>query len=252
MTVRLSSLTVIRYNQIMLSEQNHHSMKELRQPEAQVGRPAKISREDIADTALRLGLDSVKLKAIATHLGVDHSSLYRHVKNRDDIIYAALERAISTLDWEANISDWQTYLKSLGDSLWSLYGRYQGLAVTIRASKCTPPTIVETFSKACSQLETYGFSLEDAALIVDSIVDMTTDSALIWQQLESPDKDGKRAIERLSHSWQTAKNIHTAKHVEYIVSVITGDPKQWWNKKLMLLIAGAETLLTSPERAGLE
>ncbi len=207
-----------------------------------IGRPARISRETIAEAALTLGLDKVTLKKIAIHLGVDHSSLYRHVKNREEIIYSAFDLAICQLSFDNTTTDWKAYLHHLACSLWELYEKYQGLASTIRAADRTPPAAISLFTTTCYKLEGMGFSAEDAALVIDSIIDMTTDSASTWQQLLTPNKQGQKATERLSHSWQIASNSRTAKHVEYVISIISGEPKQWWLKKLTLLLAGAEAM----------
>ena len=68
-------------------------MKSAKQSTA--GRPARISRDDVAEAALAIGLDKVTLAAIGKRLGVDHSSLYRHVSGRDDILLAAADRVIA-------------------------------------------------------------------------------------------------------------------------------------------------------------
>jgi len=205
-----------------------------------IGRPPRISREDIASAALNIGLNNITLKKIASHLGVDHSSLYRHVKNRKDITYDALELAVTKINLSNSTTDWKEYLHYIANEIWELYSRYKGLAATMRTSERTPPTAIAMFSVACNKLETLGFKTEDAALIIDSIIDMTTDSASTWQQLNTLDDEGHKAAERLSHSWEIAKNSNTIKHVGLIIKVIENDPKQWWLKKLSLLISGAE------------
>ena len=68
-------------------------------PETKAGRPARISRNAIAEAALDIGLGNATMVAIAERLGVDHSSLYRHVKGRDDILSAAIDAAVGRVDW---------------------------------------------------------------------------------------------------------------------------------------------------------
>jgi len=53
-----------------------------------------------ATAALEIGLDAVTIKAVAAHLGLDHSSLYRHVRSRDEIA-AAAGLAVAELDWRS-------------------------------------------------------------------------------------------------------------------------------------------------------
>ncbi|CAG8998333.1 MAG: hypothetical protein CENE_00275 [Candidatus Celerinatantimonas neptuna] len=205
-----------------------------------VGRPARICREDIADAALAIGLDTFTLALIGQMLGVDHSSLYRHVKGRDDILFLAVDRAIASLNWEPEQpASWPSYLEYIAESVWTLYERYPGLASTIRMMENTPPAIVKAFSHACHRLIDFGFCEEDAALIMDSIMDMTCDSASLWQRMSQQGENGKTIAENISRSWSDAKDDDTTSQVTLVQNIIMGSAKHWWRKKLVLLIHGA-------------
>ena len=148
-----------------------------------VGRPPRISREDIADAALAIGLSSVKMKAVGERLGVDHSSLYRHVKGRDELIFMALDRAVSKLDWEQDPADWRDFLRSRAMAVWALCAAYPGLASSLRAMTTIPPSVIAGYARACRRLEEHGFAMDDAVLIIDGIMDMTVGCASRWEQL---------------------------------------------------------------------
>ena len=62
-----------------------------------VGRPARVSRRLIAEAALEVGLSTLTLTSLANRLGVDHSTLYRHVASRDDIVAAHAEGTVQRL-----------------------------------------------------------------------------------------------------------------------------------------------------------
>jgi len=214
--------------------------------ESSVGRPARISKNDIARMALTIGLDTFTVKMIGTRLGMDHSSLYRHIKSRKDITFAAIDLAVSEISLNINTDDWEQYLICLAESVWDLYEKYPGLASALRGFDQTPPTVINAFKNACIQLESYGFISEEAALIIDSIMDMTTDSASGWEELKTPNKKGVTPADNLSHSWEIAKSSKNDKHIDYVISIIANDPKQWWRKKLSLLITGAKVYLMRP------
>ena len=210
-----------------------------------VGRPAKISRDAIARAALEIGLDAATLKTIAAHLGVDHSSLYRHIKSRDDIIFAAADHAIATLDWEIETDNWRDYLVAAADAVWDLYQRYPGLAQAIRNMDRTPSAGVRAFSRSCDYLHQHGFSIENAALVVDSIMDMTNDSVSLWQSLNASNEQDEPRIDRLRQTWKASDHDPDGAYKLVIESILNGDPKDWWRKKLNFLIGGAEALLAS-------
>ncbi|MEM1088622.1 MAG: helix-turn-helix domain-containing protein [Pseudomonadota bacterium] len=207
------------------------------------GRPARISWQDIAKSALVIGLDEVTLPAIAEHLGVDHSSLYRHIGGREDMLLAAANLAIAELDWEIETDDWREYLIVMSEAVWDLYARYPGLAETMRTLSETPPAGAQAFGRACQALEKFGFSAQDTVLIVDSIMDMTSDSASGWQRLGTPAQDGTVPKDKLRRSWQDATDYdgHTTEQFRIVANIITGDPKEWWRRKLNILLDGTST-----------
>jgi AcrR family transcriptional regulator len=56
---------------------------------ARVGRPPRVNLQLIVDAALAIGLDRVSLPMVADKLGVGSSTLYRHVRNRDELLRLA-------------------------------------------------------------------------------------------------------------------------------------------------------------------
>lgn len=218
-------------------------------PRLSAGRPARISRADVAEAALAIGLDKVTLTEIGKKLGVDHSSLYRHVKGRDDVLLAASDLAIEKLEWEIETDDWRAYLEAAAEAVWDLYIRYPGLAGAIRSLAFTPPAGIRAFVTACQRLEEYGFSAEDAALVMDSVMDMTSDSSMTWQRLATSE-DGNTIGEKLRQSWadQMPKDAAEARHIMLMQVVIAGNPQDWWQRKLALLLNGAAVLLAKPHR----
>ena len=56
-----------------------------------VGRPARISRQMIAEAAHDIGLEGLTLKAVADHLDVSVAALYHHVAGKDDLMRLAAE-----------------------------------------------------------------------------------------------------------------------------------------------------------------
>lgn len=211
---------------------------------SRAGRPARISREIIAAAALELGLNGITLTAVAGHLGVDHSSLYRHIKDRRDMLLAAADLAIGTLKWRSRTPNWRSYLEKAAESVWALYERYPGLANAIRELDVTPPEGVRAFGETVARLETMGFSRENAILLLDSIMDMTIDSAIGWAQMKDASKRSRFVGETMLHSWQSVAQTYPTlgPQVEGMASVMTGSPHHWWRRKLDLLLAGAAAL----------
>jgi TetR/AcrR family tetracycline transcriptional repressor len=74
-----------------------------------------ITREHIVDTAMRAlredGYAQMTIRNLASQLGVAPMSLYRHVRDKDDILDEVVERMLSTV-WRplADPSDWKRWI----------------------------------------------------------------------------------------------------------------------------------------------
>ncbi|WP_316863334.1 TetR/AcrR family transcriptional regulator [uncultured Cohaesibacter sp.] len=214
-----------------------------------VGRPARISRQDIARAALAIGLDKATLTAIAKELGVDHSSLYRHIKSRNDILIAAIDLAVQETDWQLDSDhpdgeNWRDFAASIAEACWDLFQLHPGIAKAIRNLEVTPPSMICIFSACCQRLEVFGFSAQEATLIMDSIMDMTNDSSIGWQHMQSKGENGTPVSSSLARSWceMSQKEVALSPYISVMTDIIKGEPKDWWRQKLDLILDGAERL----------
>ncbi|MGF1911372.1 TetR family transcriptional regulator [Vibrio kasasachensis] len=207
--------------------------------EAKLGRPAKLSYEEIADIALATGINKVTIKGLAEALNIDRTTLYRYVKNKDDVLLLAVSRALNELDLRYQGDDWQECLRFVATQLWNLFAQYPGLANVCRSMNQAPEASINAFAIACRQLDSFGFSTESSALIINSIIDMTTDCASSWQELAKAKGAGMSSLEHRYHTWEQMSDIENSPHVSYVMNAMAGDLTLWWDQKLDLLIAGA-------------
>lgn len=187
---------------------------------------------------------------IAARLGVDHSSLYRHARSRDDILLAAADLAIGRLDWRSGTEDWRDYLRTMAEAVWDLYERHSGLAQVLRRLGNTPQSGIEAFAEAVRRLETFGFSTVDAALVVDMIIDMTTESVSAWQSLQQMRAEGDTLGEEVAVAWSEAGRIDPSisAALNTMAEVLRSHPRQWWRRKLEVVLVGAEVGAVGPAR----
>lgn len=211
---------------------------------ARPGRPARITRQAIAEAALTLGLDGLTLSAVARHLGVDHSSLYRHVSDRQELLLLAADTAILQLEWRTGDDGWRRLLERAAEAVWALYERYPGLAHAIRELGQTPPAGVRVFSETVLRLEVLGFGRDDAVLVLDSIMDMTVDSAIGWARIRSEAGGETVVATAMLQSWYRVSggDPNIAEQVESMAAAMTSSPIGWWRRKLALILDGAERL----------
>ncbi|MFF3027170.1 TetR/AcrR family transcriptional regulator [Microbacterium sp. NPDC057944] len=221
------------------------------------GRPPLTSREAIIDAALELGLDRATTSAVAQRLGVDQSTLYRHIDSREDMLDAAVAVAVGRAEWPDPGADWALYLRACAETMWSMFSTTPGLAQRIRAMRTVPPSLVEQSFRVVDHLtRTLGFSLREAALIVDTIGDMTADSFLTIEALDRVVDDGARTFRDVAlASMESAGSLVpderiAAEYVEIMRDAMgeRGHPSTWWSDKVELVIDGIRLRLE--RRAG--
>jgi AcrR family transcriptional regulator len=105
---------------------------------AKVGRPARISREAIAEAANDLGLGDLTLRAVADRLGVSTASLYHHVESKEDLLRLAAEHSVRRTPiphdegqhWAAWLLAWARYNRDAFAADPALLGQYLDGAIS--------------------------------------------------------------------------------------------------------------------------
>ncbi len=84
-------------------------------------RAAQISRSAVLDAAFGLaddeGLPAVTMRAVAGRLGVTPMALYRHVRDKDELLDGLVELLLSTLPTPADGTPWEEQLAGLADGI---------------------------------------------------------------------------------------------------------------------------------------
>src|SRR3974377_2131616 len=79
------------------------------------GRRARLSRDLVLRAAIALadggGLDAVTMQAVGRRLGVEAMSLYRHVRNKDDILDGIVDLVFSEIDLPASGTPWRSAMR---------------------------------------------------------------------------------------------------------------------------------------------
>ncbi|WP_028927354.1 TetR/AcrR family transcriptional regulator [Pseudonocardia acaciae] len=172
------------------------------------GRPPSLTREDIARAALEAGrergMEAVSVLAAARVLGVSHSTLYGYVRDRGEVVFAAVELATSEFEWPPADQDWRPLLTAFAEALWTFLNRYPGMAEVLYALPNAPKPFVRVLVGYGTALRAAGFSPRDALVAVDMIVDLTLCSDIAMRGLDRVHQtaDGPRRLrELLTRVW---------------------------------------------------
>jgi AcrR family transcriptional regulator len=134
------------------------------EPGRRLGRPPRISREQVADAAIEVGLSDLTLRAVADHLGVTVAALYHHVDGKDDLLRLAADRSVGRLTVpEDHGQHWAVWLLE-----WAVYNRSAFVADSALLEQfidgaISPAVIARNTEGFLSVLVRQGFTVDEAA-----------------------------------------------------------------------------------------
>jgi AcrR family transcriptional regulator len=192
------------------------------------GRPRALTVEQIAQAALDDGVDVFSMPSVARRLGVAHSGLYRYVADREALLITAVDRAVQTVEWPRADQPWDELLRAIGESLWELCNRYPGIASASLTASRAAPSSIQLIESYVEQLHREGFNLEDAAVAVSFVINVTFNASA----------DAAR-IKRVGHSTVADANSETLK--AYDTDEAHTD-RGWYGRKIDIILAGLAPL----------
>ena len=138
------------------------------------GRPPSLTRDDVARAALAEGLPNLSMPAVARRLGVSHSTLYRYVHDRDDLLVAALDLALREFEWpDSTHLDWRELATTFVDAIWRFLERHPGMAETVLQVPSMPGKALGIADQYVVGLVAAGLSARDAVIAVDFAADVS-------------------------------------------------------------------------------
>ena len=147
------------------------------------GRPAQISRDEIINSALNIGYSELSMHKVAKDLNVSVSALYRHVKNKEELITCCAEHIYEGLNIEAK-AEWQDTLVYFAQALRNRLLSIQSSVHFIRHNTQPLPSLCELSETALTQLKSTGFSPEAASMALAGTISHVSDMVLHQERAE--------------------------------------------------------------------
>jgi AcrR family transcriptional regulator len=102
---------------------------------------APLNRDRVLRAALELadegGTAALTMQRIGRRLGVEAMSLYRHVRNKDDILDGIVDLVFAEVELPSDRSSWETVLRARSISMRAALRRHPW-AITLMESRMTP------------------------------------------------------------------------------------------------------------------
>lgn len=188
----------------------------------------------MARAALDEGVTQLSMPTVARRLGVGHSTLYRYVHDREDLLLAALDLALREYPWPPPDLCWRDLLTSFADALWRFLTRYPGMGEASLVVPGMPAKALDIATTYVNRLCAEGLRRHDAMIVLDLTADLTVAADI-----------GVRRMNRLfqtQRGWRSLRELY-------------GDPpatesrphrRGWLDDKLAIMLDGLTIRLGEP------
>jgi AcrR family transcriptional regulator len=157
----------------------------------------RLSRDGIVDAYLRIadkdGTDEITLRRLGSELGVDPTAVYRHVRDKGEILALAADRVLAAAaDGLIETGDWREDLIELYARVRSAYLSHPRALRNLQLSPAVIPTVQRLSNQTIAWLHAGGLDEEQAALAFELLETYTLGTALFDAGMTEEILDGWR------------------------------------------------------------
>lgn len=147
-------------------------------PQPRVGRPPSLSTQAIIAAALEIGLDKVSFKQLAARLGVNVATVYRYVRNRNELLrLAAFQLTLSRRLPEQGYAHWSQLALRYAEEMFESFMNEPELVGEFLKGSIGPHVEIDVLDQFLGAMARYGFSPEEGLLLHRAIGTMTIGAA---------------------------------------------------------------------------
>jgi TetR/AcrR family tetracycline transcriptional repressor len=219
-----------------------------------------LTRKAIVDRALQLGnaegLEAVSLRRLAVDFGVTPMALYRHVRDKQDLVNAMTEAVMEgfnlkvgvrrSMPWTDRVRRAVTNFKEQMDA------RPLALPLSIAYTGEGPPGFWRMSEDLLAILLDAGFKRREAIVLIRVVSNLLSGYLLLFQQDDPAVRQqlGTRGLELLRKRMELAQLSLPQDEFPNIVEsardmadVWLSNPDRWWRDTVDLIVFGLEKML---------
>lgn len=215
--------------------------RKLEQPRtlaARPGRPPLVSTQAIIQAAIEIGLDGVTLKQVADHLGVAVPTLYRHVRNRDELVrLAAFQITLSRVMPHKPGAHWSELATHYAESLYESFLAEPQLIGELLKGRLGPHAEVDVLDQFMEALAPHGFTPEEGAQLFHAIGMVTIGAAAGAIGLQASRSEGPAWSEEMRRTL-AERDPDELPQVRQVLPALLEVEAIAWQPTLQRLLAG--------------
>lgn len=223
------------------------------------GRPG-LTREAVVARALEIGtaegLDAVSLRRLAQEFRVTPMALYRHVRDKQDLINAMTEAVLDGIDASAGLRPEMTWTERMrlyiDNYKLQMDARPLAIPLSIAYNAEGPPSFWKVLEDLLGILLDAGFGRREAIVLIRMISNLLAGYLLLLQQGPPPEAGLPDAhqldllrrrfvLAQLSLPRDEFPNL--VESAEDTAEVWLTDPNLWWGNTVDLITFGLERML---------
>jgi AcrR family transcriptional regulator len=202
------------------------------------------------------GLEAVSLRRLAADFKVTPMALYRHVRDKQDLVNAMTEVVMEDFDLEAGIRPSMTWTDRLRRAMANfkeqMDARPLTLSLSIAYSGDGPPAFWRMTEVLLGILTEAGFSRRQAIVLIRVVSNLLSGYLLLLHQDQSASAEGmtpremellRRRVELVQLSLPPDEFPHIVKSAHEMSEIWLSNPDRWWRDTEDLIVFGLERIL---------
>ncbi|MFP5019563.1 TetR/AcrR family transcriptional regulator [Pseudonocardia phyllosphaerae] len=197
------------------------------------GPKPRLTRDEIVDAAVEIGVERLSVGAVAARLGVAPGTLYRYVGGLEEIASAAAARVFADVPLPGAARGWRPFLEAEAELAYDLLLRYGSLLTDVGADLAA--VAGDRLRQVVTTLRAAGFGPTASVRVADAVLDVVADGAVQTRWVCGPG-GGPGDLSDSARSYLDT----VAEPVRGELHALMADPRGHVLDKVALLLDGVE------------
>lgn len=203
-----------------------------------VGRPARLTRELVAEAAHEVGFENLTMRTVADHLGVSVPGLYHYVRNKEDLLRLAAEVSSGRMQLpEDHGQHWAVWLYECAVHNRRAFVAEPGLLKQFVDGAIGADKNSDSMDTVLGTLVRQGFTIHEARLAYGLISEFAIGAAVSTIRERLAAVEGRPTLAEF-HRVLAVRDPGELPHIRALVADITTNPTTGFHESLVTILRG--------------